>query len=57
VLVETCSDCPELCDRNARRHVGIRRRTILSMIGPNRAAAFNRHRGRECILPPRIDAV
>ena len=33
------------------------RPTVLSMIGPNRAAAFNRSRGRECILNARTAAV
>ena len=42
-LVETCSDYPESCDRNAARlWIRTRRLTGLSMIGPNRAAAFNR---------------
>jgi hypothetical protein len=42
VLVETCSDCSELRGRNARRQAGIHHKVILSMIGPNRAAVFNR---------------
>jgi hypothetical protein len=41
-LVETCLDCPESCGRSACRQAGIRQQAILSMIGPNRAAAFNR---------------
>src|SRR5712671_5156499 len=44
-LVETCSNYPESCDRDGCRWIRIRRPTVLSMIGPNRAAVFNR--GRE----------
>ena len=48
-LVETCSDDPESCDRNAARlRVRTRRLAVLSMIGPNRAAAFNRGGGWGC---------
>ena len=34
--------------------VRTRQPTVLGMIGPNRAAAFNRGRGRSCILNARI---
>jgi hypothetical protein len=34
--------------------VRTRQPTVLGMIGPNRAAAFNRGRGRPCILNARI---
>src|SRR5450432_4137415 len=44
-LVETCSDCPGSCDRNTCRQVRLCHPTVLSMIGPNRAAAFNRGKG------------
>src|SRR5690242_9353882 len=50
-LVETCSYYPESCDGNpARLRIRTRQLTVLSMIGPNRAATFNRVRGRGCMV-------
>jgi hypothetical protein len=54
-LVETCRDCAESCDRNVSLLNGTCWSTILSMIGPSRASAFNLGWRRECILNARRD--
>jgi hypothetical protein len=45
-LVETCSNYPEPCGRDCIVKLRIRQPTVLSMIGPNRAAVFNRGQAR-----------